>query len=294
VCNRRFGSCVVIVLLCLAFPLGRVANAAQLDELANALSEGDEPQRVVARQHLPAFGAEAIPALIPLVGQKKLAISKPARDVLMDIVNEVCTPGRDVERRKTCDLLIPMIASDQPHATRIYGLRLLAMAVPDEFDLTPIADLLTDVEYRENARVALERIGTPLARRALRSALRHADTEFTCALLASLGSLGESDSIAMISLLTCHKNARIRLAATHALAQIGDPRSEPKLIRVVGMASDRDRAAAANSLLVFAESVVKKHGDKAVARRIYRNVLESSAEEPLRKAALAGLRAVGD
>ena len=271
------------------------SGTAQVDELVNALSDGDESQRVTARQHLPAFGAEAIPALIQLVGQKRLAISKPAREVLMDIVNEACTPGRDTDRREVCELLIPMIASSQPHATRICGLRLLAMAVPEGFDVTPIADLLADAEYREYARVALERIGTPQARRALRSALRHEDIEFTCALLASLGSLGDSDSIAMISLLTCHKDPRIRLAAAHALAQIGDPKSEPKLIKVRGMTSDRDRAAAADSLLLFAESGVKKHGDKAIARRIYRNVLESSPDEgPLRSAALAGLRTVGD
>ena len=270
------------------------SGAAQLDDLVNAISASDESKRVRARQHLPAFGVEAIPALIPLVGQEKLAISKPARDVLMDIANEVCAPGRDAERREACDLFMTMIAAGQPRATRIYGLRLLAMAVPDRFDVTPVADLLSDPDYREKARVTLERIGTPQAARALRAALRGADTDFTCALLVSLGSLGDRDSIAAITKLASHKEPQVRLAAAHALARTGDPSSEARLIKVVGTASDGDRVAAANSLLLFAESVLKKHGDKAVARRIYENVLDSWAEGPLRSAALAGIRTVGD
>ena len=270
------------------------SGAAQLNDLVDALSGEDESQRVAARQHLPAFGVEAIRALIPLVGKGKLSISKPACDVLMDIANEVCAHGRETERSEACDLFISMIAAGQPQETRIYGLRLLAMAVPDGYDVTPIAELLSDPGYRENVRVTLERIATPQAAKALRSALRGADAEFTCALLTSLGSLSDSDSMAAISLLAHHKEPRIRLAAAHALARIGDPRSEGKLFRVVARTSDRDRAAATNSLLQFAESVVKKHGDKAAARRIYRNVLDSSNEGPLRNAALAGLRAVGD
>jgi hypothetical protein len=249
---------------------------------------------VRARQHLPSFGVEAIGALIPLAGHKRLAISKAARDVLMDIANEVCAPGREKARSEACDLFISMISAGQPHAIRIYGLRLLAMAVADGYDVTPIADLLFDPDCREKARVTLERIATPLAAKALRAALRDADTGFTCALLTSLGSLCDSDSIAAISLLAYHKEPRIRLAAAHALAKIGDPRSEARLLAVVGMTSDDDRATAANSLLQFAESTVKKHGDKAAARRIYRNVLDSWDEGPLRTAALAGLRAVGD
>jgi HEAT repeat protein len=268
------------------------SGVAQPDDLVNALSGDDESRRVRARQHLPAFGVEAIQALIPLVSHENLAISRPARDVLMDIVNEVCAPGRDAERREACSLFISMIAAGQPHATRVYGLRLLAMAVPDGFDVKPIADLIADPECREKARVTLERIGTPQSRRALRAALRDADTEFTCALLASLGSLSDLDSIAAISLLASHKDAQIRLAAAHSLAHIGDPRSEAALIKIVGMASNDDRTAATHSLLLFADSLLKKHGDEAAARRVYRHVLDSSAEGPLRNAAFAALRAL--
>jgi len=92
-----------------------------------------------------------------------------------------------------------------------------------------------------------------------------------------------------ISLLTRHKEPRIRLAAAHALAKIGNPRSEAALIKVVGMTSDDDRSAAINSLLQFAESVMKKHDNKAAARRIYPKVFDSSDEGPLRNVALRAL-----
>lgn len=270
------------------------SGVAQPGDLVNALSGGDDSQRVRARQHLPAFGVEAIQALIPLTSHENLAVSKPARDVLMDIANEVCAPGRDTERREACDLFISMIAADQPHAIKVYGLKLLAMVVPNGFDVKPIADLLADEEYREKARVTLERIGTQQSRRALRAALRRADAEFTCALLASLGSLSDSDSTAAITKLASHKDVQIRLSAAHALAQIGDPGTEAVLIKVVEMASNNDRADAIHSLLLFAELVVKKRDDKATARRIYRHILDAWADGPLQNAALAELRAVGD
>ena len=292
--RRRLGSTVFIAVLCLALVICHAAGAGQLDDLVNALAGQIESERVRARQHLPAFGTDAIPALIPLVSHEKIAISKPARDVLMDIANEVSVPGRDTARREACRLFMSMIAAGQPEATTVCGLRLLAMTVPDGFDLTPIAALLADRHYREKARVAFERIGSPEAVRALRESLRDADADFTCALLNSLGALGDSDSVETITRLALHENPRVRLATAHALALIGDPASESALTKVVEKAAEKHRPEAVDSLLLLADSVVRKHCDKKTARRIYLNVLNSSDEETLRSAALVGLGTVGD
>jgi HEAT repeat protein len=168
------------------------------------------------------------------------------------------------------------------------------MTVPSRYDVAPIAALLRDPQYCEKARVTLERIGSPEAVRALRASLEDADAEFTCALLHSLGMLGDSDGVAVITPLTRHDEESVRLAAARALARIGDPGSEDAIAAVVQRATEASKTGAADSLLLFADTVIRKHGDKATAQRIYLKMLESADEEPLRCAALVGLGSVGD
>jgi HEAT repeat protein len=292
--KRIFGAVLLISGIFLAVLAGSVCGEETLDDLVRALSGKEESSRVEARQHLASFGVEAIRPLIPLVDDENLAISKPACDVLMDIANEVSAPGRDAERREACELFMSMLAESQPERTRTYGLGLLSMTVPAGFDVAPIAALLRDPQYRETARVTLERIGSPEAVQALRACLRDADAGFTCALLNSLGMLGDSDSVTEITGLTRHDDEAIRLAAARALARIGDSGSESAIAAVVQTATEKSRAAAADSLLLFADTVVRKRGDKATAQRIYMKMLESADEEPLRCAALVGLGTVGD
>lgn len=272
----------------------RLGADAQLDDLVRDLSGSDESARVEARQHLPACGTEAIPQLIPLVNSDNPAVAKAARDVLMDIANEVSTPGRDDDRRDAAELFISMIRRDRPEPVRVFGLKLLAITVPDGFDVKPISDMLTDRQYREAARVTLERIGSQEAAQVLRKALRDADPEFTCALLDSLGMLGDPESVSAIKRLTTHENEAICLAAAHALALIGDPGSERAITAVVETATDESRSAAVDSLLLFADTIVRKHRDEAAARKIYLKVLNTSENEALQCAALAGLGTVAD
>ena len=215
--KQRIGPGFLVAVLCIAIVPCRATSAGQPDDLVKALAEQIESERVQARQHLPAFGVDAIPALIPLVSHENLAISRPASDVLMDIANEASVPGRDETRREACQLFMSMIATHQPESTKVCGLRLLAMTVPAGFDVTPIAALLADQDYREKARVALERIGSPEAVRALRESLRTADDEFACALLNSLGALSDFDCAETITGLALHEDARIRFAAASPL-----------------------------------------------------------------------------
>jgi len=292
--KRILSAVLVISGISLAVLPGRVCAEETLADLVKALSGKDELLRVEARQHLPSFGVQAIRPLIPLAGDEDLAVSKPACDVLMDIANEVSAPGRDAERREACVVFISMLAEGQPERTRTYGLRLLAMTVPSRYDVAPIAALLRDSQYREKARVTLERIGSPEAVRALRACLEDADAEFTCALLHSLGMLGDSDSVAAITPLTRHDEESVRLAAARALARIGEPASEGAIAAVVQKATGKTEGVAADSLLLFADTVVRKHGDKATAQRIYLNVLDFARGQPLHCAALVGLGKVGD
>jgi len=291
--GRVLSTVLVISAPALAVLPGLEAGGETLDDLVRTLSDKDESKRVEARQRLPSFGVDAIRPLIPLVGHDNLAISKPACDVLMDIANEVSAPGRESERREASRLFTLMIAKQQPERIRRYGLRLLAVTVPAGFDVAPIAALLRDTQYREMARVTLERIGSPEAVRALRASLKDADPGFTCALLTSLGMLGDSDSVTVITPLARHDEESVRLAAARALARIGDPRSYRAIAAVVQKATERSEEAAADSLLIFADTVVRKHGDKTTARRIYLKMLDSAGGEPLRCAALVGLGRVG-
>jgi len=204
-----------------------VAGAATLDALVRALAGNDEQARTVARQLLPRESVEAVPKLVPLLGDDREA----------DFANEVAGPGRETDRAAVTETLMTLVAPEQSQHIKVRGLRLLPLVVADGYDVTPIAALLDDDAMREKARAALEKLGTREARAALRGAVGRADDAFLCALLNALGQLQDEASVPALVDLARHDAPQVRAAAARALAWTGDP-SHVEALQAVRAAAD--------------------------------------------------------
>lgn len=268
------------------------APAARIDDLLAALAGKDEPARSMARQLLPREGVAVVARLLPLLKSETAAVRDAAFNVLADIANDASAPGRQHDRAAVTVRLMTLLQPDQPATIKIRGLRLLPIVVPPDGDVGPIAALLADKDLRERAREALEEIGNPAARTALRDHLAQADPEFTCALLNSLGRLQDRDSLPRAVKLVEDSHPRVRVAAARALAWTGDP-AHLKLVRSVAAAADPATIADAHdALLRILSAMESQPAHRTAAAAAYRELL-TTAHGQVKDGALAGLGRVG-
>jgi HEAT repeat protein len=261
--------------------------------LVENLSSGDPQVRALARQALPRQGLEAVPAMIQLLGSNDGAAATASFDILMEIANEACTPGRGKDRKAVTDLLMPLVSPDLPEKERTLGMRLLERLVPPGYNVDPIAAMLTDKNLREKTRTTLQRIATDEAWSALIKALGEADPIFQVPLLNSLGELEDEGSLETFQKLAVTGTPEVQIAAIRALAWTGDPSFLKVAKTVRDNASDKDRVEATEALLQLVARVVNRGGNWEVAARTYEEIL-SSSEGAQKEAALAGLGEMGD
>lgn len=276
--------------------LAAVAVAdSSMDLLVRDLAGGDEQARVAARQVLPRCGVKAVPRLIPLLAHEDAGIAKTAFTVIWDIANEASQPGREADRLAVTGHLMRLVDEAQPTHVKVMGLRLLAVTVPEGYDVKPVATLLKDPELRDKARTALQRMGTTEACAALREALDARDPQFRCAVLTSLGELGDDESLRKIQRLARHsRDARVRAAAARALAWTGDPDLVKTLRSVCEKATPETEFEATDALLRLADAMAVKGGNWETAIALYLDVLESASDGALKAAAMIGLGKYGD
>jgi len=218
---------------------GKQAGDADVSRLVHDLREAKGRSRAIARQLLPYHGLDAVNAVMPLLADSDPWAAQAAFDVLMDIGNEICAPGREDRRQQAANAYLRLLQPQRSDAEKVAGLRLVAMAAPAGCDLSPIGRLMThDSPLRDKARVALQRIGTPEARALLRSCLEQAEPAFQCALLNSLGELKDAEALAQIARLAGSDKPAVRAAAIGALSWTGDPAYIPVMRK--GLASTND------------------------------------------------------
>lgn len=274
--------------------LASAAGASELDALVLDVAGTNEQARTTARQLLPRHGVAAMPELMPLLAHENAAISKTAYNILGDIVNQATAPGRDDDRLACTQHLMTLVAPEQPDKVRFRGLELLAIAVPEGYDLAPVAALLSDPEARERARYALEQMGTREACRVLLDAMPDADPLFLCGLLDSVGKMREPISVEPVVLLLGHGNADVRAAAALALAWTGDPALVDAFDQVRASATPETRFAATDAMLQLADAMARSGGNWHVAIHLFKFVIETASESVLRQTAMMGLGRFGD
>lgn len=286
----------VILGLSLTLCLGAVAqDGRKLDELISGLGGADEAVRVVARQLLPRYGAEAVPKLLPLVVRDEADIWWAAMRVLEDIINEVGVPGREAERIEVTAELMSLVAPDQPDAVKQRGLRLLPRAVPESYDVAPMAALLTaEPILREKARAALRETGTTQAAIALCNAVPAAEPAFQAALIDAIGRMQKTETLPTIIAALDSPDPSVRAAAARAVAWTGDPQYLPKLIALYQNADAITRWDAGDALIRHAHAMGKKGGQWQQTINAFTAYVDLFTDLVLRSGAIAGLGAYGD
>lgn len=271
-----------------------LAHASRVDDLVAALAGQNEPARSLARQLLPREGVEVVPRILPLLGSETAAVREAAFNVLADLANEASAPGHEADRAAVTARLMSLLQADQPAQIKIRGLRLLPVVIPPDGDVGPVAALLSDPELRERAREALEETGTAASRSALRAQLAHADPDFACALLNSLGRLRDRESLDSIAKLTAKGDPKVRVAGARALAWTGDPAYLESVQRVVDDSDAATRPDAMDAMLRLLLSMEGRPEHRGAAIAGYRSLLEKTVAGQVKDGTLAGLGRVGD
>ncbi len=274
-----------------------VSYAADIDPsirtLVNDLQSGDANTKAIARQMLPNHGVIAVPAMLSILNGNDPALAKAAYDIILQVVNDVSTPGRDKDRKKLTDILMPLVSKDRPEKERITGLRLLDRLVPPGYDVAPIAAMLAEPALREKARTALQRIGTEEAQSALSSALSDADPAFQVALLNSLGELQDGESLEAILRLVVTGTPDVQPAAIRALAWTGNPSYLAMARSVRDNAKDNLKNDATDAILRLAGQVALKGGNWDISVKTYEEIAKTS-QGSYKDAALVALGNYGD
>jgi hypothetical protein len=266
-----------------------------VDTLVEGLSGRDEAARVRARQLMPRRGIEALPKLIPLLAHEDPNVWRAALRVTADILNQAGMPGHEAERLAAAEQLMPLLAPDQPHRLKEYGLRLLPLAAVEGMDLAPVATLLADETYREKARAALVEINTAGAAAVLREGLEKAEeAKFQAALLDGLGMINDPANEAALLKWATKGTPETRVAALRGLARVGDLDALPLFQKTRAESADKTQQAATDALLRLLETAADKGGQWEQVMAGYRDVLASGETVALRGAALAGLGRFGD
>lgn len=288
--------CWMVIILTLLPVLSVGASPMRIENLLRQLGGDDERARSEARQLLPREPIDIIPRLIPLLCSEKAPVWNAAFNVLADFVNEVSVPSRELERQAVTDYLMPLLAPDQPDEIKMRALRLLPLVIPEGYDTTPLALLLSspDENLREKARVALQETGTQKAVQALCSALDTADPPFQAAILLALSRMQAEVSLPAIEVQLDSPEPQVRAAAALALAWSGKPAYLAPL-RVVRDAADEKTAfTAGDALLRLIDAMAARGGNWPHVMAAYREMLGVATNPALKSAAITGLGRYGD
>lgn len=271
-----------------------VAMGSTIDGLVADLKSSDVKSRVRARQLLPREGVSAIEKLMPILASDDLGLRGTAFNVIADIANVAAAPGRDEDRLRAAELLMTLIAPEQPEAVKIQGLRLLPIVMSEGFDVSPVASLLKQDDLREKARAALIEIGTGEACVALLNALEGADAPFSVALLDAIETFEEESSLERVVEFTNHEDPAVRAAAVRAIAWSGKPEIVALMERVAQTSTPETQSTVFDAWLRLADAMAAKGGNWDAAIAQYQAVLRYPVSMAIRSAAIMGLGRHGD
>lgn len=151
---------------------------AQLNELLQNLRSENPDVRFTAWRSAGPAGASAIVPIADLMASTDKGVVRSATEALARVAHHAARPTASKnERRAVTQALLQVATSPRPRMVRSEALNQLGF-VADERAVPVLARLLGDIEVREDARMALERIPGTQSLRALEDALRRTPADF--------------------------------------------------------------------------------------------------------------------
>jgi HEAT repeat protein len=162
--------------------------------------------------------------------------------------------------------------------------------VAGEAQAAAVAGCIGDLDLRDMARYALERIPGPQASQALIAALdKEVGPTFRVGIINSLARRGCQLSHQAIKRATGDANKPVRIAAVEALAWFPDISGDAYMVK---MSKDecKDCRRRANIARVRLAGTLNKAGKEAEARKLYKRIASSDACEAQKEAAQMALK----
>ena len=187
------------------------AQPAQVTDLIAKIKSTDDKVRGPAWQAAGPLGAPAVKPLVALMADSDYEIARSAKRALWKVVRHAGRPAQSAKAKAVvAELLLLLGSSAVPVQREI--LWMLSELSGDEA-VPPIAALLGNVDVREDARCALQRIPGPKSLEALKAALGTVPEEFKYALADSLRARGETVSGYPTKKLTPTKQTSVQAAS---------------------------------------------------------------------------------
>jgi type 1 glutamine amidotransferase len=211
-----------------------------------------------------------------------------SRQALTELSDEIRKAyGKPEELKKYEAALIDVLKSDAKYAGKQYACRELSIIGTDR-SVPVLAGMLTNQEYSDMARYALERIPGEAVDKALLAALPQAQGKAKIGIVNSLGERGCTVATAEIAKLTNDSDKQLAGAAISALGKIGGPEAVKSLNAALKSAPDTQKTLVYDALLKAAEKMMSK-GDRPGALKIYTALNKQNVPKLVRTAAINGI-----
>lgn len=159
-------------------------DSTAVNKLITDLQSSDDAVRGAAWQGAAALGAPAVRPLIELMAAPHFETARSAKRALAKIVRQAGRPKAAKERKAVQLEMISALAYASALVCR--EVIWLLSEIGDSDAVEGLAALVLNIDVREDARCALERIPTSKATRALAKSLKTAPEDFRPALAHSL------------------------------------------------------------------------------------------------------------
>jgi len=160
------------------------ADSAEVDKFIAQIQSQDENVRGSAWQGAASAGLQVMKPLAALMTHQDFEIARAARRALWKIVRHAGRPKAEKDRKAVQAELVALLDSATAAVRREAAWML--SEIGDAITVHNIARLLDQIEVREDARCALERMPNSKAIRALEQAMKSAPEDFRPALANSL------------------------------------------------------------------------------------------------------------
>jgi len=211
-----------------------------------------------------------------------------SRQPLTELSDEIRKAyGKPGELKKFEAALIDVLTSDAKYAGKQYACRELSI-IGTAQSVPVLAGMLTNEEYSDMARYALERIPGEAASKALLGALAQAGGKARIGIVNSLGERGCKPAAADIAKLVDNSDKLLAGAAISALGKIGGPDALKALDKARDRVPDNQKMLVYDAYLKIADQMVAE-GNKAQAQKIYVSLNKEGVPQLVRTAAMKGM-----